>query len=100
MSAITTSGLVRSFRVPLHPHAYHSGMTFTRITADPNVMAGVPTIRGMRIPVATVVLMVADGMTVQEICRDLPDLEPEDVAEALRYAAVAVRDRDLPLLTA
>jgi uncharacterized protein (DUF433 family) len=44
--------------------------------------------------------MVADGMTAEEICRDLPDLEPEDVAEALRYAAVAVRDRDLPLLTA
>ena len=42
-------------------------MTFTRITVDPNVMAGVPTIRGMRIPVASVVLMVADGMTVEEI---------------------------------
>ena len=64
------------------------------------MMAGVPTIRGMRIPVATVVLMVADGVTAEEIRRDLPDLEPEDVAEALRYAAVAVRDRDLPLLTA
>lgn len=63
-------------------------------------MAGVPTIRGMRITVTTVVLMVADGMSVQEICRDLPDLEPEDVAEGLRYAAVAVRDRDLPLLEA
>jgi uncharacterized protein (DUF433 family) len=71
-------------------------MEFTRITVDPEVMAGVPTIRGLRIPVATVVLMVADGM----ICGDLPDLEPEDVAEALRYAAVAVRDRDLPLLSA
>lgn len=75
-------------------------MTFTRITVDPNVMAGVPTIRGMRIPVASVVLMVADGMTVEEICRELPDLQTEDVAEALRYAALAVRDRDLPLLTA
>jgi uncharacterized protein (DUF433 family) len=75
-------------------------MTFTRITVDPEVMAGVPTIRGMRIPVASVVLMVADGMTVSEICRELPDLEPEDVAQALRYAAVAVRDRDLPVLTA
>ncbi len=75
-------------------------MAFTRITVDPALMAGVPTIRGMRIPVATVVLMVADGMTADEIVRDLPDLEPEDVAEALRYAAAAVRDRDLPLLTA
>lgn len=75
-------------------------MTFTRITVDPDVMAGVPIIRGMRIPVTTVALMVADGMTVQEICRDLPDLDPDDVAEALRYAAVAVQDRDLPQSTA
>ncbi len=86
--------------VPGSLRAYDAGTTFTRITVHPDVMAGVPTIRGMRIPVATVVLMVADGMTAEEICRDLPDLEPEDVAEALRYAAVAVRDRDLPLLTA
>ena len=63
-------------------------------------MAGVPTIRGMRIPVATVVLMVADRISTEDICRELPDLEPEDVAEALRYAAAAVRDRDLPLLSA
>ncbi len=72
-------------------------MTFTRITVDPDLMAGVPTIRGLRIPVATVVSMVADGMTVEEICRDLPDLAPEDVAEALRYAAESVRERQLPL---
>ncbi len=63
-------------------------------------MAGVPAIRGMRIPVATVVLMVADGMTVEGICRELPELEADDVAEALRYAAAAVSDRDLPLLSA
>lgn len=75
-------------------------MAFTRITVDSEVMAGVPTIRGMRIPVATVVLMVADGMTAEEICRELPDLEAEDVAEALRYAAAAVSDGDLPLLSA
>ena len=72
-------------------------MTFTRITVDPNLMAGVPTIRGLRIPVATVLSMVADGMTAEEICRDLPDLTPEDVAEALRYAAESVRERQLPL---
>jgi len=75
-------------------------MAFTRITVDPALMAGVPTIRGMRIPVATVVLMLADGLTAEQICSDLPDLEPEDIAESLRYAAAAVRDRDLPLLTA
>jgi uncharacterized protein (DUF433 family) len=56
-----------------------------------------PTIRGLRIPVATVVSMAADGMTVDEICADLPDLSPADVVEALRYAAETVRERRLPL---
>lgn len=60
-------------------------------------MGGAPTIRGLRIPVATVVSMVADGMTVEEICLDLPDLRAEDVAAALRYAAETVRERQLPL---
>ncbi|GAB7005479.1 DUF433 domain-containing protein [Nocardioides sp. AN3] len=72
-------------------------MTFERITVDPDVMGGQPTIRGLRIPVATVVAMVADGMTTTEIVEDLPDLAAEDVAEALRYAAEAVRERVLPL---
>ncbi|HEV2892047.1 MAG TPA: DUF433 domain-containing protein [Frankiaceae bacterium] len=72
-------------------------MTFERITVDPDVMGGAPTVRGLRIPVATVVSMVADGMTTAEVCADLPDLTPEDVAEALRYAAETVRERQLPL---
>ena len=72
-------------------------MTFDRITTDPDVMGGVPCIRGMRMPVATVVAMVADGMTTAEIISDLPDLTAEDVAESLRYAAEAVRERELPL---
>lgn len=62
-----------------------------------DLMGGVPTIRGLRIPVATVVSMVADGMTLADVCLDLPDLVLEDVAEALRYAAEAVRERQLPL---
>ena len=76
---------------------YDWRMTFDRITVDPDLTGGVPTIRGLRIPVATVVSMVADGMTVDEICADLPDLSPADVAEALRYAAETVRERRLPL---
>lgn len=60
-------------------------------------MGGMPTIRGLRIPVATVVAMVADGMTAAEIVDDLPDLTLDDVAEALRYAAEAMRERQLPL---
>jgi uncharacterized protein (DUF433 family) len=72
-------------------------MSFTRITVSPDQMGGVPCIRGLRIPVATVVGMVADGMTDAEILAAYPDLEPEDVHEALRYAAEAVRERELPL---
>jgi uncharacterized protein (DUF433 family) len=63
-------------------------------------MAGVPCIRGLRIPVATVVGMVADGMTREEILAAYPDLDPEDIAETLRYAAEAVRERELPLSAA
>jgi uncharacterized protein (DUF433 family) len=73
-------------------------MRFTRITTDPRQMGGVPCIRGLRIPVATVVGMVADGMTEPEILAAYPDLGPEDVREALRYAADAVRERELPLI--
>lgn len=72
-------------------------MTFSRITVRPDQMAGIPCIRGLRIPVATVVGMVADGMTESEILRDFPDLEPADIREALQYAAEAVRERELPL---
>lgn len=72
-------------------------MTFERITTDPEVLGGVPCIRGLRVPVATVVGMVADGMTVEEILTAFPYLEADDVAEALRYAAEAVRERELPL---
>jgi uncharacterized protein (DUF433 family) len=62
---------------------------FTRITVNPQQMGGVPCIRGLRIPVATVVAMVADGLTNEEILELFPDLEPEDVQEALRYAREA-----------
>jgi uncharacterized protein (DUF433 family) len=72
-------------------------MKFTRITVDPEQMGGVPCIRGLRIPVATVVGMVADAMTTKEILAAYPDLEPGDVREALQYAAAAVRERELPL---
>lgn len=70
---------------------------FTRITVDPNQMGGLPCIRGLRIPVATVVGMVSEGMTEAEIVNAYPDLEIEDVREALRYAAEAVRERELPV---
>jgi uncharacterized protein (DUF433 family) len=72
---------------------------FTRITVEPDKMGGVPCIRGLRIPVATVVGMIADGMTEAEILKAYPDLEPEDIHQALYYAAEAVRERELPLVS-
>ena len=64
---------------------------------DPGQTGGVSCIRGLRIPVATVVGMVAEGMAEAEILAAYPDLEPEDVRETLRYASEAVRERELPL---
>ena len=72
-------------------------MKYNRITIDPAKMGGVPCIRGLRIPVATVVGMIAEGMAEADILEAYPDLEPEDIKEALRYAAEAVRERTLPL---
>lgn len=73
-------------------------MEYTRITVDPTTMGGAPCIRGLRIPVATVVAMIADGMPADEILRYYPDLEAEDIRVALHYAAEAVRERALPLV--
>lgn len=74
-------------------------MEFARITTDPVRMGGVPCIRTLRIPVATVVEMVAEGMTPAEILKAYPDLEAADIREALRFAAEAVRERELPMLS-
>jgi len=63
-------------------------------------MGGVPCVRGLRIPVATIVGMVADGMTEKEILKAYPDLEIGDIREALKYAAEAVQERELPLMKA
>ncbi|OGP93483.1 MAG: hypothetical protein A2156_11325 [Deltaproteobacteria bacterium RBG_16_48_10] len=73
-------------------------MKYRRITVNPSQMGGIPCIRGLRIPVATVVDMIADGMKEEEILKAFPDLEPEDIQEALRYAAESVRERELPLV--
>jgi len=74
-------------------------MKFTRITVEADKMGGVPCVRGLRIPVATVVGMIADGMSEEEILKAFPDLEPEDIRQALQYAAEAVRERELPLVS-
>lgn len=72
-------------------------MTYKRITIDPDQMDGVPCIRGKRIPVATVVGMMGEGMSEEEVLDAYPDLEREDIREALQYAAQAVQERTLPL---
>ncbi len=72
-------------------------MKFTRITVDPHQMGGVPCLRSLRIPVATVVSMVAEGMPESEILRSYPDLEPADIKESLLYAAQLLQEGELPL---
>lgn len=62
-------------------------MTWTRITFDPKQLGGVACIRGLRIPVATVARCVASGMKNDEILRAYPDLEAEDIIEALNHSA-------------
>ena len=74
-------------------------MKYSRITVNPKQMDGVPCIRGLRIPVATIVGMIADRMTDDEILKAYSDLEREDIREALLYAAEAVRERELPLVS-
>lgn len=60
---------------------------FQRITFDPQIMGGRACIRGMRIPVSVIVKQLAHGATREEVLADYPDLEPEDVQQALEYAA-------------
>jgi uncharacterized protein (DUF433 family) len=72
-------------------------MHHPRITIRADQMAGVPCIRGLRIPVSRVVAMVADGMRPDEILRDYPDLEEADIPAALKYAAEALQERVVPV---
>ncbi len=65
---------------------------FDRITFDPNILGGKACIRGMRISVSLIVNLIANGMTPQEIMAEYPDLESEDVQQALRYAAWAIEE--------
>ena len=70
---------------------------FARITVDPAQMGGVPCVRHQRIPVATVLRLLAAGATEPEILSDYPDLETEDIRECLRFAAASAMERELPL---
>ena len=69
---------------------------FDRITFDPNILGGKACIRGMRISVSLIVNLVANGMTAPQIVAEYPDLEEEDIAQALKYAAWVSDDLFLP----
>jgi uncharacterized protein (DUF433 family) len=68
-----------------------------RITFDPQVMGGKPCVRGMRVTVGTIVGLVASGSSTEDILRDYPYLEAEDIAAALSYAAWRSQESDVPL---
>lgn len=72
---------------------YAQGMAFERIQEDPRKMGGVPIIRDLRMPVATIVNMVADGRTADQILHDFPELEAEDLEQALQFAAATLNER-------
>ncbi len=74
-------------------------MAFERIQVDPRKMGGVPIIRDFRMSVATIINMVADGRTVEQILSDFPELEAEDVKQALQFAAATLNERQVPLLS-
>jgi uncharacterized protein (DUF433 family) len=68
-----------------------------RITIDPDICLGKPTIRGMRITVSVILKLIASGMTTQEILKAYPELEEEDVAQALKYAAWLSSEKAKPI---
>lgn len=72
-------------------------LNFPGITVNPGQMGGVPCVRGLRIPVATVLRMLAAEMTERQILDEYPDLEAADIRECLRYAAAVTLERELPL---
>ena len=70
---------------------------FDRITFNPRIMGGRACIRGMRITVSLVVNLVANGMSLEEIREEYPDLESEDVRQALQYASALANEEVHPL---
>ena len=68
-----------------------------RITVNPEVMTGLPCIRGLRIPATTILGLLASGVTEKEILAEYPDLEPDDIKATLSYAAWLTREREIEL---
>ena len=74
-------------------------LKLNRITIDPEIMGGMPCIRGYRIPVSLIIRLIASGKTAKEILKDYPELEEEDIRQALEYAAWAVSEEILPTIS-
>lgn len=68
-----------------------------RITVNPAIMTGLPCVRGMRIPVTTILGLLASGATEREVLADYPDLEADDLKACLAYAAWLTREREVEL---
>lgn len=71
-----------------------------RITFDPNICHGKPTIRGLRYPVETILELMASGMSNEEILLDFPDLEQEDIFAVIQFAASLVKVKNISKLVA
>ena len=72
-------------------------MEFERITVDPKQMNGVPCIRGLRIPVKIIIGMLAEGMTEEQILDAYPDLDKEDIKQALRFTSEMLDEHEISL---
>lgn len=72
-------------------------MPYKRITRNPNQMNGEPCIRNLRIPIATILSMLSQELSIEKILEYYPDLEKEDVVETLQFAADAINEKELPL---
>ncbi|MBI1979447.1 MAG: DUF433 domain-containing protein [Elusimicrobia bacterium] len=70
---------------------------FDRITLDPEKCFGKACVRGLRIPIASILSYLSSGMSVDDILREWPELEREDIYQALGYAAWAMEERVAPL---
>ena len=70
---------------------------FDRITLDPDKCFGKPCIRGLRIPIASILSYLGSGMTVEEVLKEWPELEREDIYQALGYASWVMEERVVPL---
>lgn len=73
---------------------------FDRITFDAQIMGGQACIRGLRIPVSLVVNLIANGLSVEQIVTEYPDLEPKDIEQSLQYAAWLTKEKTHTLVDA